>query len=454
MSSSVIKEIVRQTLRMYRMAEPGQTILVALSGGPDSVCLLHLLQTEGYRVHALYVDHRLRPLEIPLEINFCADLCRTLGVEFRVACLDPVTGNSNRQARYRELRYRKLEREATRIGADKIALGHHLDDLAETTMLNLLRGAGTAGLSSIPPVRDKYIRPLISLARAQIMTYLHEAGVGYLVDSSNLKDGYRRNHLRHHLMPVLRQYNPDISTTLGRSARILREDNEFLEKLAGNALEEILLQCSEETVELSLAPLASLDQALLRRVLKQAVALVDPRCDIGFEHVEDIIHLARSGRTGAVICLPGRIRVFRSYKTLVVTKKMQAMLEAAILPVPGEIFLYEKDMAIRAAFTGQPVQVTGPHEACFCADHIETPLIVRKRQAGDFFYPLGFGKRKKIQDFFVDEKIPSSQRDSIPLVYSGKDLLWVAGYRGDDRFKITQKSTKFVTLVMLPAGRR
>ena len=439
-----------------------ERVLVALSGGPDSVCLLHVLNglKEGLRLdlNVLYVDHGLRPEETPGEIEFSKRLCEKLDLPFITKSINVKSyaqeKGMNRQEAARELRYRAFEEIALEINAHKIALGHTADDQAETLLMRLLRGAGPTGLSGIPQVRGKIIRPLIEIRRKEIEQYLQEKKIDFIVDSSNLKRDYLRNKIRLSLMPLIKEINPTIIDTLSRIASIFREEERYFEILVAKTLMKLISRKTDSRIELFLSPLAAMEKIILRRTLRRAIDETTGLRGINFIHIEDIIDLIKKGTAGDRLYLPHEIRVIKSYSTLILTSEPPTRLSTYSLEVAGETVLKETGMLIHASMyeqqesgmrdssTSTPDSHPATTLVLFDVDKLNFPLIVRPRKEGDFFYPLGFGKKKKLQDFFVDEKVPRDERDAIPLIVSGKDIIWVVGYRGDERFKVTDETKR------------
>jgi tRNA(Ile)-lysidine synthase len=454
---------VKKIIGKYFMLSGRERVLIALSGGPDSVCLLHILKKlqEEFRLdlQSLYVDHGLRPGEAVCEIEFCKDLCAKFNLPFLTKKIDVKfyarEKKLNIQEAARELRYRAFEETGRELNAEKIALGHTSDDQAETLLMRLLRGTGPAGLSGIPPVRGKFIRPLIEVQRREIEQYLGEEKIDFIVDSSNLKRDYLRNDIRLSLMPRIKEINPNIVDTLSRTASIFREEERYFEILVTKALMKLMSRKTNSRIELFLSPLAAMEKMILRRTLRRAIDETAGLRGINFIHIEDIIELVKKGKPGDRLYLPHGIRAIKSYSTLILTSEPPVRLGVYSLEVPGEIVLKEAGMLIRATIQEshelEEDLVPAPESrlstaAIFDADRLIFPLEVRPRKEGDFFYPLGFGKKKKLQDFFVDEKVPRDERDAIPLIVSAEDIVWVVGYRGDDRFKVTDKTEKILKL--------
>lgn len=446
---------VNAAIKKHSMLFEKDRVLIGLSGGPDSVCLLHALNNlkDEYKLslHAIYIDHGLRPDEIPAEIEFCKTLCENLGVPFITKSVGVLSYAKehclNKQEAARELRYKTFEETASEIGACRIALAHNADDQAETFFMRILRGAGQKGLSGIPSVRGKIIRPLIEIERKEIEEFLDGISQSFIVDSSNLEKDYFRNWLRLAVMPEFKRQNPEIIRTISRISEIIREEDNYLELIVTKTLMKLIPKKTDRTIELFLVPLENMDKVILRRVLRRAIDAVKGLRGISFVHIEDIIGLVKTGNSGDRIYLPKGIRVIKGYATLILTSEQPSQLGAYSLNVPEELSLKESGILIKSSFAdSSEIPCDGKSKVIIDSEKIKLPLVVRSRKSGDLFYPFGFGKRKKLQDFFVDEKIPRDERDSIPIVVSGDNIVWIAGYRADERFKVTAETKKILLL--------
>lgn len=454
---------VKETIARYSMLSGGETVLVGLSGGPDSVCLLHILSgLRGemlLRLYAAYIDHGLRPSEVPEEIAFCKDLCKGLGIMLKIRSIDvkgyAIKNKLSKQEAARHLRYEALSEISLEVGASRIALGHNADDQVETFFINILRGTGPRGLSGIPPVRGNIVRPLIETSRSEIERYLNDKGLNFITDSSNIRKDYLRNWLRLTIIPEFKRINPSLTDTMARMIGILREEEAYFDILVTKALMRMITRKRgsnrgsnrEGSIELFLSPLEAIDKVLLRRILRRAIDEIMGLRKIGFIHIEDILDLIRTGKTGDRLYLPNDVRVIKGYSTLIITKEPPVRIGKYDLTVPGEVFIKETGIRIKAEVLDKVEDLgDGRYSMTFDAERTGRHLLIRPREKGDFFYPLGLGKRKKLQDFFVDEKIPRDERDSIPLVLSGNDIIGIVGFRVDERFKVTEKTRSFLRL--------
>lgn len=451
---------VLETNKKYEMFFGGEKILIGLSGGPDSVSLLHILNhlKDKYRftLFAIYVNHMLRPDEIPSEIEFCRSLCEKFSLQFFVKSVDVKNfakeQNLNIQEAARQLRYYAYEEKAWEIKADKIALAHTADDQAETLLMRLFRGSGTTGLSGIPPVRKHFIRPLIEIERKEIEEFLMQNNIDYITDSSNMKKDYLRNRIRLTLMPILKNLNPEITTVLSRTAALFRDEERYFEIIVTKTLMKMISRKTDERIELFLAPFEVMDKVIMRRVLRRAIDETKGLRGISFLHIEDIVELIKNGKTGDRVYLPKGIRVIKDYSTLILTSEAPVVLGVYQAEIPGETILKESGILLKSSIITKEeadnLSKFGEGESfgIFDMDKLKMPLIIRPRKNGDFFYPKGFGRRKKIQDFFVDLKVPRDERDRIPILTSSEDIVWVVGHRSDERFKIDGNTKRILKI--------
>jgi len=446
------------TIKKHCMLKGGERVLVGLSGGPDSVCLLAVLKRikDDYNlaIHAVYVNHNLRPEEIPAEIACCREICNEMKVDFSVRSVD-VKGyvkehGINKQEAARDLRYKAFYEAAMELRADKIALAHNADDQAETIFMRLIRGAGASGLAGIPAKRGPIIRPLLEIERRDIEDFLERENLRCVIDSSNLQADYFRNKFRLMIMPELKKMNPSLIQSVSRTVSILQEEERYLGIIVTKTLMKMISRKTGTRIELFLTPMGSMDIVILRRVLRRALDETEGLRGISFIHIEEIIRLVKEGMSGDRIYLPRGIRVIKDYSLLVITSEEPRKIASYEINVPGEVAIVGSGVVIRTSFEAEGEDFgDGKSSVLLDADDMNFPLKIRPRKQGDCFFPYGFGKRKKLQDFFVDEKVPRDERDNIPLVFSGDDIIWVSGYRADDRFRVSGSTKKFLRLVIV-----
>jgi len=327
-------------------------------------------------------------------------------------------------------------------------------------LMRLFRGSGRTGLAGIPPVRGKIVRPLIEIEKKEIEEFIAEemkksalsCGRPFVTDSSNMKDDYFRNWLRNNFLYEIKKKNPSVIEDICRSMDIIRDEDEYLEVIVTKTLMRLISRKSDSTIELFITPLQTIEKPILRRILRRAMNATESLRGIGLIHIEDIINLIKKGNTGDSLNLPRGIRVIKDYSILKITTEQTVKISDYELPVPGEVNVKETGIMIKASWEEKGADPgDGRFNIILDASDLKFPLVIRSRSEGDFFYPLGFGKKKKLQDFFVDEKISRDKRAGIPIVGSGNDIIWVAGLRADERCRVTDKTENILRLIMSKA---
>ena len=445
------------TIAAHQMVLPGETVLVAASGGPDSSALLHaLVQLRPRlrcRLRACHVHHGLRGADADADALQARALAASFGVPFTQRRAD-VRSFAQKHAlsletAARAVRYHLLERAADRAGAARIATGHTADDQAETVLLNLIRGAGPAGLAGIPAVRANIIRPLLQVTRADVEAYCRAQSIPHRLDQSNLDLTFTRNRVRHEILPALQNLQPRAVASLCRLADIMRAENDFIAEQASHTLREIGVQRPGE-VGLTCGPFAMLSKAMQRRVLRAAVAkLKGDELDLELERVDAMVSLAISGHAGGVVELPGGLRAERTYGELVIAPaapERDMAISHWTLPVPGQVSMPELRLQITAAYSRARRPPPSPMQVLVDAGTVTPPLTVRTRRRGDRFTPLGMKQSVKLQDFFVNSKVPRPEREQLPLVLSGDEIIWVVGHRINDHFKVRENTRRTIRL--------
>jgi tRNA(Ile)-lysidine synthase len=454
---------VRRTIREHALMRAGDRVLVALSGGPDSVALLHVLlelQRDGDLVVAgvAHFHHQLRGAEADDDEAFCRELAASLGLPFEVG-----RGDVRQEARNagrsiedvaRQLRYAFLHSAADRLGADVIAVGHTLDDQAETFLLRLLRGAGARGLSGIRPRAGRVIRPLIKIFRAELREDSRQRGLVWREDASNRDLTMARNRVRHELIPYLeRAFNPGITHVLAREASLARADEDRLHEEAIDLASTIVLTTKDGNTEIDAVALRALHPALSSRVAFHALASRANGRFVGFDQVGEILRLANAA-DGTSVDLPGQ-RVTRRGGVILLGPpaprgrpgdRTRSNSFRFPLSIPGEVTLDKQGWAV-SAHRVDSIMAPGGFgparglEVAIAVDPVALPLAIRSRRLGDRFRPLGMKHRKKLQDFLVDRKIPREIRDSLPLVVDRDDrIVWVVGESVAEDFRVTGAS--------------
>jgi len=473
-------EKIRRTVQNFEMLNPGERVIAAVSGGPDSVALLHvlvLLSSEYDLILTVaHLNHGLRGAESDAE----EQLVRRLSEERGIACvvkrvdLRAVRNEKGRKRSLedigREERYRFFTALAARIGASRIALGHHREDQAETVLMNLIRGSGLEGLKGILPVRDEcFIRPLIEVSREEILKFLHSKRLPFLEDSSNNHDLFLRNRIRHQLIPLLQeQYNPQIVNTLNRMACIARREDDCLKTTVDSILDAWQIPSLPEGGEMMIAipELQKLREALQYRVIKTLLqrCVLSPH-RVGSAHIQAVMDLSRGSKPGGLLILPGNVVVKREYGKLTLAFKDRNSKPALYSPakertvenfsypveIPGFVKIEETGRVIKTAFAenDETLCFDGDNVAYFDFDKVQTPLVIRNRREGDRFQPLGMAGTKKLKAYFIDEKVPRWQRNLIPLLADRHSVVWIAGFRLSERVRVEDKTRCIVKIEII-----
>ncbi len=466
---SPLLEKVREAIQAFSVLA-GEKVVVAVSGGPDSVCLLHLLKSLfpacPLKLHVAHLNHGLRP-EATDEARFVEGLSSAWGLSFTTKTVDAAQYREKEsiQVQARRLRYHFLRELARNNGAQWIALGHNADDQAETFLMRMLRGSGLRGLSGIPAMRDDIIiRPLLACTRSEIMAELVDQGISFVEDPSNKKIVYQRNKIRQHLMPILQSYNPKIKATLCREAALLRDENDFIEQSLSAILPSLEIRFDHRSVVFEIEKIVSLHPALQRRVLLFGIDRLGAQ--LGFEAVEAIRQQMMQSKSGAKLSLPQSLISERRGRGLQIMKTEQSSRRKSEWQEIEEKVLHEIkpsisnlnidlpdwEMKLKVSLSHKreesaPVHSLSTCIASFDFDNIPLPLSLRSWRPGDRFVPLGLrGHHKKLQDFFVDHKVEKSERHRRPLLCCREGILWVLGLRIDERFCVKKNTASILTV--------
>jgi tRNA(Ile)-lysidine synthase len=465
---------VRRTIERYDLLVAGDGVVVGVSGGPDSLCLLHVLRhlREEYhlRLHVAHLHHGTRGADSDADAEFVAALAAEWGIPVTVERQDvPALARARRmtlEEMARRVRYAFLARVAGDVGASKIAVGHNADDQAETVLMHLLRGAGPAGLRGmlpltpitdyrmLEPLTDRrtlhpapcIIRPLLHVPRSDVERYCADHGLAPRFDRSNLDTTYFRNRLRHELLPLLESYNPNVRARLCHTAAVVADDYALLTQLREQAWATVVREERESAIVFDQAGWQALPVALQRATLRQAAyRLRSTLRDVDFVHVENARRVGVSGETGAQATLPMGLALTVGYDTLTMgdagdvgpppDEPLLWSVEPLPVQVPGKTVLPRSEWALEAELlqdwdVGQIAGHPDPWMAHLDLDALAGPLVLRPRRRGDRFRPQGMeGHRVKLSAFMTNAKIPRAWRDHVPLLTARDDVVWVCGRR-------------------------
>lgn len=418
------------------MFAPGDRVGVAVSGGPDSVCLLHLLMELrshwDLRLTVLHLDHQLRGEASRADAEFVAKLAASFGLPFVLERANPAAANDNLEQAARNARRAFFHRLTGSGHLTKVATGHTLSDQAETVLLRLLRGSGSAGLAGILPVtREGLVRPLLRVDRGQVESWLSARGISWQNDETNLSRDFLRNRIRLDLLPLLRDsYNPRLDRNLAQLADVLREEDELLRNLAGSLAESASRR--GPSLILTTAALTSPHRALARRLVRQAISEVrgDLR-QIEFEHVEAILKMAESQEGHARLIAPG-VDVMRSFDWIRFAPpgldSVTSRVQIAGLNIPGDTALPGGRIRVRTRITngcGYNVGEEQPaHWDRLDWETLDPHLQLRYWLPGDHYQPIGSSGPEKLKQMFQARRIPLWDRRFWPIIESSQGIVW------------------------------
>jgi len=481
-----VLEQVKETIERYDLVIPGELLILGVSGGPDSLCMLHVFRRLApdydLRLHVGHLDHGIRGQEAEEDAAFVQRLCQEWGVPCTVQREDVPALAQERgialEEAARQARYRFLGELARSLGARAVAVAHNADDQVETVLMHFLRGAGLAGLRGMSPVawmdelrvgeeqprlgRIRLLRPLLEVPREAIEAYCREQGLEPRFDRSNLDTTYFRNRLRHELIPYLESYNPNIREVVRRMAQVLAGDYELLRQLLAETWPQVVRQEDEEAIVFDLEALRALPVGLQRSVLREAVhRLRFSLRNINWVHIEDALQVLRKGKVGSQATLPQGLMLTLGYREAVLASEgyqpplgdeRPRIQKPLLLEVPGETILPGGAWLVVTQILGREALCEGweqnadPYRAYLDADRVGRELYLRPRTEGDWFVPLGLEGRKKLSDFMINAKIPRQERSQVPLLLSDGEIAWVVGWRVDARYAVSP-GTKRVLVV-------
>ena len=504
-----LEQRVLNFIRQNNLIPDKKPLLVAVSGGPDSVCLLHLLgqlrNELRLNLHVAHLDHQLRGEESEADARYVIELARRLDIPATVEARDVLSYRNkyrlSLEEAAREVRYTFFSELAKTIGADRVAVGHTQDDHIETILMHLIRGSGTGGLRGLQPVnqwqlgssRITVIRPLLTVSRVETAAYCERYKLAPHIDSTNLSMSPLRNKIRLQLLPLLKEYNPAIAEALQRTANIAEDETALIERLGDIAWERIV-KIKNNTVSIDKESFTGVHPAVQRYLIRKAIEqLVGNLKDIEAHHIEDILSALHkpAGKTIQLpyslvfvveydryllgtdpatlspfppfkgeftLNVPGKTKVNGwMVKTDVIEVKSGASpLDEAIQGVSLKNSSYfplplRERIKVRGLGKSEKPQ-TNRFTAYFDFDKTGDKLTVRPYRTGDRFQPLGMSESKKLGEFMIDDRVPHAWRNRIPIVCSPAQIMWVVGYRIDERVKVTEKMKRVVRVVFQRVG--
>lgn len=429
---------VKRYIADNKLFEQSDKLLVGLSGGADSMALLNVLIELKYDCFAAHCNFHLRGEESDKDQLYVEDWCNVNNIPLITVDFDTTKYAADNKISIemaaRELRYGWFERVRKEHDADYIAVGHHLNDSIETFLLNLIRGTGISGLSGIAPKNGRVVRPLLSVSREEIEEYLDGKATNFRVDSTNLEDIYTRNFVRLNLLPSLEKINPSINDAIARTSKNLSE----VEKVYRHVMEKDIKVVLLDNV---------IDIEKLKQTISPQSVLFEILFPLGFSpsSIEDVLD--------SIDATPGKVFYSPSHR-LIKDRIFFLIDKLSTNEVENRTFTINKgnthiDLPLDMSFDVKPypVDITkSPKYLYLDADLITYPLVLRKWQLGDWFVPFGMKGRKKLSDFFTDQKFSIKDKEDVWILVSGEDIVWVVGHRSDDRFRVTPKTKNILVI--------
>lgn len=448
---------VQQFIRDYRLLQKGEKVIAAVSGGIDSVVMLDVLlelqESLKLEIVVAHFNHQLRGKESDEDEEFVRELCAKRNIECYVERANTAAVAESRrlsmQEAARDLRYDFFVKLLSSSGFDKIATAHNADDNAETMLFNMFRGAGVSGLAGIPVWRKdvSVVRPLLVCTRSEIETYARERRLPFRVDSSNAQSDYSRNFLRNTIIPALKEnINPNLVGTLQRMGEIFAELNDYLVTEANQTFERVLLQDSPTETIVNISALHAQPE-FMQEYLLLLIGRKFSQTNIEFSTVKAMVKVSHA-ETGASCSIGKDSVLFRDRDRLVFRHTIPVNSFSHKIELNRK-YDFEYFQFSSAVVEERGKEVNGSIEY-IDADRLGENLLVRSWMNGDWFRPLGMEGKKKLSDFFIDEKVPVYEKHSIPLLESDGEIVWVCGKRLDDRFKVTKRTRRILRVEYVP----
>lgn len=468
-------------IEKHQLIQADDRLLVAVSGGPDSMALLHWLWQHRSKLQielrAIHLNHQFRGVEADQDQLYVQQTCLAWGISCSSIAMNvshyAKEHNLSKQVAARECRYHYFEQVAQELGYNKLCLAHHSDDQLETVVMRLIRGAGLKGLSGIPTIRQteavQIIRPFMTLRKEQIEAYCQAHLIQPRLDQSNLSDDYTRNKIRHQIVPQLLELNPQLHQVIYEMTDTLAAEDRFLDELAQNYVDKVIESKAFHKITINLSYFQEVPLALQRRLILLLLGyLPTKRSDWNKIHIEQMLNLMSRNMGTKQLYLPNKVRAVREYQHLYLSQENEENkgLGEIIpymenLPVEGEFLLQQAPYRIslctqtlsEAREAKQTESETKPtFIASFDADQLSFPLVIRNRREGDRIQPLGMNGNKKVKDIFIDKKVPLSRRNEWPLILDQKAIIWIPGLRRANRGKVTEKTIKKLTVIIERMG--
>lgn len=456
-----MKEKVRATIKKYNLIEKEDNIVIGVSGGPDSMALLYILndikQEMNFNIYVAHINHGIRKEEADADEEFVKDICSRLAISFysTKVNMDEYAKKKKLTSEEagREIRYSFFNKVLNIIGGGKIAVAHNKNDQAETLIMRFFRGTGLEGLRGMEYKNGNIIRPILDIHREEIESYCKKNHIDARIDRTNLEPIYGRNKTRLEVIPyIAKNYNSGIIDTLVRTARLMQMDSEFILEIVDRKYKDITIEEHTNSIVLNIKELNAEHYSIKSRIIRKVIEKINGSLKgIGEKHISDILRLAEENLTGKSINIIKNIIVKASYGNMIIEKENdQRKINFKSTIVTGQdIYIEEINASISSYIlpvSKANIKDTNPFKKYFDYDKIKGRLCIRSRREGDRFIPLGMKGSKKLKDFFIDEKVPREERDNIPIVENDGNIIWIVGYRISEEYKVENSTKKVLVL--------
>ncbi len=444
---------INEFVKERELISPGDNLLVALSGGADSVFLLNYLielsKKNDINFTAFHVNHNLRGEESDKDELFCKELCDDWGVDFVSVSVDvkayAKSNSLSLEESARELRYSKLEEYAAQHNFNKIVTAHNLGDNTETVLLNLFKGKGISAIAGIPVRRGKIIRPLLGISKDEIVKELTRLNIPFRTDSSNFDNTFQRNYVRNNILPLIKEnINPNVEESIGRSSEIYSNSIGLLEVFYRKVLSEYISK-SDNYFEISLNIIDNYGTTALIEVVKR-LFIEEFNVEFHYSNKSLLIKLLNT-QTGKSLELAGNIEIVKERSSLIIKKKESFVFNKEIEP-GDSVETPLGEFSISAVDKTEVVKSADSKLEFIDAGKIKGKFVVRNWKQGDKFYPLGMKGMKKVSDYLTDRKIPSFKKARQLVLLNSENIVWVIGERLDDRYKIDEQTKEVLKLCL------
>ncbi|HHZ02145.1 MAG TPA: tRNA lysidine(34) synthetase TilS [Tissierellia bacterium] len=449
--------LVKKNIIEKKLIEPGDNILLGLSGGPDSVFLFYnlikLKEMLSFNLYASHINHMYRGEDAMADEEFVRSLCKKHGIKLFVKRKNATEYAKELKVTEEEagrvLRYTFFNDNLKEVGGGKIALAHHLNDQAETVLQRIIRGTGIDGLSAMSFKNNNLIRPILNVPKNEIMDYLHANNYDYCIDITNSQDIYGRNKIRLNLIPYLETFNPNIQNSLYRMSQAMERDKKIISKYVELKFNEVLKKKDSNTITLCLNKLKDMDEAEAGRTIRRGIEeLKGNTVNIEMKHIDSAIELIRSGKTGKKINLTEGITIEISYDDLLINKMVENVPDFEYNIVLSKLIHIKEVNKYLFCKLIEPKDAVIEDKNSINIDYdlVKGDLKVRNRRPGDKMVPSGMKGSKKIKDIFIDLKVPTKERNSKLIIADNENILWLEGFRIHDRYKVSPKTKKILNI--------